>query len=61
MNDFNPSSGLFNSSIMRFNNKYHSIIWEEYMKRRGDFINVMVTKKSYLRIIKDTEDTYIIS
>ena len=28
MNDFNPTSGLFNSSIMRFNNKYHNVIWE---------------------------------
>ena len=29
MNDFNPTTGNFNSSIMRFNNKYHSkLIWE---------------------------------
>jgi len=39
MNDFNPSSGLFNSSIMRFNNQYHSIIWKEYLKRKTEFNN----------------------
>ena len=37
MNDFNPSSGLFNSSIMRFNNKYHHVIWDKYIANRGNY------------------------
>ena len=33
------TTGLFNSSIMRFNNQYHSkLIWDEYMKRRSEFV-----------------------
>jgi len=57
MNDFNPSSGLFNSSIMRFNTKYHSIIWEEYIKRRGDFTKYHGDQEIISQIIKDKEDT----
>jgi len=57
MNDFNPSSGLFNSSIMRFNNKYHNIIWNEYMKRRGDFSKCHGDQEIISQIIKDKEDT----
>ena len=57
MNDFNPSSGLFNSSIMRFNNKYHSIIWEEYIKRRSDFTKCHGDQEIISQIIKDKEDT----
>jgi len=30
MNDFNPTTGNFNSSIMRFNNQYHNIIYFAY-------------------------------
>ena len=37
MNDFNPSSGLFNSSVMRFNNKYHHVIWDKYIANRGNY------------------------
>jgi|TARA_B100000287_G_scaffold353142_1_gene342812 hypothetical protein len=38
MNDFNPTTKIFNSSIMKFNNETASkMIWEPYMKRRGDF------------------------
>ena len=37
MNDFNPTSGLFNSSIMRFNNKYHHVIWDKYIKNRSNY------------------------
>ena len=57
MNDFNPSSGLFNSSIMRFNNKYHNIIWNEYMKRRGDFSKCHGDQEIISQIIKDKEHT----
>ena len=46
MNDFNPTSGLFNSSIMRFNNKYHSNYMGRLYKRRGEFNKCQVTKKS---------------
>ena len=38
MNDFNPTTGLYNTSNMRFNNEYHSkLIWDEYLKRRCEF------------------------
>jgi len=57
MNDFNSSSGLFNSSIMRFNNKYHNIIWEEYIKKRGDFSKCHGDQEIISQIIKDKEDT----
>ena len=57
MNDFNPSSGLFNSSIMRFNNQYHSIIWKEYLKRKTEFNNAHGDQDIISAIIKSHEDT----
>ncbi len=57
MNDFNPTSGLFNSSIMRFNNQYHNIIWEEYIKKRGDFTKMHGDQEIISSIIKDHKDT----
>ena len=56
MNDFNPSSGLFNSSIMRFNNQYHSIIWKEYLKRKTEFNNAHGDQDIISAIIKSHED-----
>jgi len=36
MNDFNPATKIFNSSIMKFNNNVCSdMIWNEYMKNRN--------------------------
>ena len=57
MNDFNPSSGLFNSSIMRFNNQYHSIIWKEYLKRKTEFNHAHGDQDIISAIIKSHEDS----
>ena len=57
MNDFNPTSGLFNSSIMRFNNKYHSVIWNEYLKRRSEFNKFHGDQEIITSLIKKHKDT----
>ena len=57
MNDFNPTSGLFNSSIMRFNNKYHSVIWEQYLKRRTEFNSSHGDQEIISSLIKNHKDT----
>ncbi len=58
MNDFNPTTGNFNSSIMRFNNKYHSkLIWDEYMKRRSEFSRMHGDQEIISALIKKHEDT----
>ena len=58
MNDFNPTSGLFNSSIMRFNNKYHSkVIWEQYLKRRSECSKFHGDQEIISLLIKSHEDT----
>ena len=58
MNDFNPTTGNFNSSIMRFNNKYHSkLIWDEYMKRRSEFVRMHGDQEIISALIKKHEDT----
>ena len=58
MNDFNPTSGVFNSSIMKFNNKTTSkLIWEEYMKRRSDFKKHHGDQNIITDLIKKHKDT----
>jgi len=57
MNDFNPTTGLFNSSIMRFNNQYHTIIWEQYLKKRTEFSNSHGDQEIISSLIKKHEDT----
>lgn len=57
MNDFNPTSGLFNSSIMKFNNKYHSVIWNEYLKRRSEFNKFHGDQEIITSLIKNHKDT----
>ncbi len=58
MNDFNPTSGLFNSSIMRFNNKYHSdIIWKDYIKRRSEFSKMHGDQEIVSALVKKHENT----
>ena len=57
MNDFNPTSGLFNSSIMRFNNKYHNVIWEQYLKRRTEFNSSHGDQEIITAFIKNHKDT----
>ena len=58
MNDFNPTTGLFNSSIMRFNNQYHSeLIWDKYMKTRGEYQRFHGDQEIISALIKKHEDT----
>ena len=58
MNDFNPTTGLFNSSIMRFNNKYHSkLIWDDYIKRRSEFSKFHGDQEIISALIKKHKDT----
>jgi len=58
MNDFNPTTGLFNSSIMRFNNQYHSkIIWDDYLKRRSEFSKMHGDQEIISALIKKHKDT----
>ena len=57
MNDFNPTTGLFNSSIMRFNNKYHGVIWEQYLKRRTEFNNYHGDQEIITALKQKHEDT----
>ena len=57
MNDFNPTTGNFNSSIMRFNNQYHSIIWEQYLKKRTEFTMAHGDQEIISSLIKKHEDT----
>ena len=57
MNDFNPTTGLFNSSIMRFNNKYHSKLMGRIYKRRSEFSKFMNDQEIISKLIKKHEDT----
>jgi len=58
MNDFNPTTGNFNSSIMRFNNKYHSkLIWDDYIKRRSEFSKFHGDQEIISALIKKHKDT----
>ena len=58
MNDFNPSSGQFNSSIMKFNNTTTTkLIWEEYTKRRTDFKKHAGDQNIITDLIKKHKDT----
>jgi hypothetical protein len=40
LNDFEPKVKEYNSSIMKFNNKTASIIWEEYMEKHFSILHV---------------------
>ena len=58
MNDFNPTSGQFNSSIMKFNNKTASkLIWEPYLKRRGEFRKHAGDQNIITDLVKSHKDT----
>ena len=57
MRDFNPTTKGFNSSIMRFNNKYHSVIWEQYLKRRTEFNSSHGDQEIISSLIKSHTDT----
>ena len=58
MNDFNPNSGDFNSSIMKFNNTTTSkLIWEEYMRKRTDFKKHTGDQNIITDLIKKHKDT----
>ena len=58
MNDFNPTSGQFNSSIMKFNKKTASkLIWEPYLKRRGEFRKHAGDQNIITELVKNHKDT----
>ena len=58
MNDFNPTSGQFNSSIMKFNNETSSkLIWEPYMKNRTEYRGMPGDQNIITALIKKHKDT----
>ncbi len=58
LNDFNRTSGIFNSSIMRFNNATTTnLIWKPYMKRRSEFQQKHGDQEIVSELIKDHKDT----
>jgi hypothetical protein len=58
MNDFNPSSGQFNSSIMKFVNKQASnLIWKPYIKNRSDYKGMAGDQNIITALIKNHSNT----
>lgn len=58
MNDFNPATGVFNSSIMKFNNNTtSSLIWDNYIKRRTEFKKYTGDQEIISILIKKHKDT----
>jgi len=58
MNDFNPNSGLFNSSIMRFNNETTSeLIWKPYITDRTKFKKHPGDQNIISELIRKHKDT----
>ena len=62
LRDFNQPTPIFNSSIMKWNNKTASFIWDEYDKNFGDYvlyatdqhvISKLVTNKNILKLYPD--------
>ena len=60
--DFNQPTPIFNSSIMKWNNKTASFIWDEYDKNFGDYvlyntdqhvITKLITDKDILKLYPD--------
>ena len=58
MNDFNPTSGTFNSSIMKFNNNTTSkLIWDAYFKNRSEYRKLPGDQNIISALIKKHKDT----
>ena len=62
LRDFNQPTPIFNSSIMKWNNKTASFIWDEYDKNFGDYvlyvtdqhvISKLVTNNDILKLYPD--------
>jgi hypothetical protein len=62
LRDFNQPTPIFNSSIMKWNNKTASFIWDEYNKNFGDYvlyntdqhvITKLITDKDILKLYPD--------
>jgi hypothetical protein len=55
MNDFNKSTKLFNSSVMRFNNKIMTkYVWQEYQKDKKTFDRLQGDQNVISQTIKKT-------
>ena len=55
MNDFNTSTKLFNSSVMRFNNEIMTkYVWQEYQKGKKDFDKLQGDQNVISQTIKKT-------
>ena len=53
MNDFNHSSGVFNSSIMRFkNDKMHDKLWRKFMDGKHNLLRRFLVTKTISDFIK---------
>ena len=56
MNDFNPSTKLFNSSIMRFNNQVMTKhVWEPYLKEKDTYMKMQGDQNVISDTIKKTD------
>ena len=56
MNDFNKATGLFNSSIMRFNNKVMTQhVWQPYLKEKSRFMKLQGDQNVISETIKKTK------
>ena len=50
MNDFNPTSGVFNSSIMKFNqNKMHDKLWRRFIADRPNLLRTFISDIKLLK------------
>ena len=54
MNDFNPTSGVFNSSIMRFEqSKMHDKLWHKFIADRPNLLRrFLVTKTLFQTLLR---------
>ena len=56
MNDFNKHTGMFNSSVMRFNNEVMTKhVWEPYQKEKGRFMKLQGDQNVISETIKKTK------
>ena len=56
MNDFNKHTGMFNSSVMRFNNEVMTKhVWEPYLKEKGRFMKLQGDQNVISETIKKTK------
>jgi hypothetical protein len=60
MNDFNKSTKMFNSSVMRFNNEVMSkYVWQEYLSDKKTFDKLQGDQNVISQTIKKHHITYL--